>query len=144
MRPKARMLIAAITAITAPILPTAAADGDIYRCLVSDFRYGGPDFSEDLAFAQANRRKTFDIFDLGTKFTVVTNTPDFSPATEDYVITKREMLGDQAAAESTISSETMVLYAPPKTANDQRVRATLVGQRSSGVNIWYLTCVRAN
>lgn len=131
--------------LLAPLVsPAHGANGDIFRCLVSDFRYGGPGGSIDTAFDQGNRRKTFDIFDLGSKFTVVTNTPDFSPSTNDYIINRREMLGDQASAGSTITSETMFLYAPPAGSNDQRVKVTLVSQSDSSVNIWYLTCVQAN
>ena len=131
-----------LAAIIMAVGQAAADDGDVYRCTMDGFRHGSPESRPDPAFVEGNMRKTFDIFDLGDRYSVITKSKDFRPATDEYEILARDLIATMAIDKSALSSiDSLVLYDPPENADNQQVKATISKQGSSYVNVWYLSCV---
>ncbi|RUW85307.1 hypothetical protein [Mesorhizobium sp. M1E.F.Ca.ET.063.01.1.1] len=125
------------------VLPAMAADGDIYRCVVADFNAFSPTSSKDTAFEMLNRNKTFDVFELRNKFTVVSNSNSkaFTSDSTDYDTIGDDVLGARAIAKSSISIDTFILGRSGQEVDANRYEATITTQSSDYVNTWFLTCI---
>ena len=122
--------------------PAQAAPGDIYRCVVSDFRYGGPGHPPDPSFDSGNRQKTFDIFELEDRLSVSMNSSVFTPSTTEYLIVGRGLLETVGIEQNyLLGLSSIVVSQAPAARSDGRIEATLVRQGSQYVNTWYLDCI---
>lgn len=121
-----------------------ADDGDIYRCLVEDFISHKPEPSTDRTFVQNNREKTFDVFELADRFSVVSNSKIFDSSTTEYSKTEDGVLGAFGVAESRISSDTFSIGRTDDEQRNNRYSANIVKQSPFSVNTWFLMCVKIN
>ena len=130
-------LLSAMLALS--ITTARAGEGDVLRCVVADFRYGGPDDGPDPAFEAVNRAKIFDIVERRDRFTVIMHSDQAEPATNEYMIIERTGVSTIAAEAPIVFSKTLVVSDDPD-PRDGQIKATIVLQGESFVNIWYLDC----
>lgn len=118
--------------------PSLAADGAVYRCTVRDFIGTG----KDEAFAEANRAKTFDIFDLGKTLRVMAQAPAYEPSSTDYVIERRRPTGTIATAHGIVGANTLAIQADAAQLASSPIEASVVIQGPFFANIWLLQCAK--
>ena len=127
-------LIAALAGFTAS--PAAALAQ--YQCVVQDFI----GFSDDEAFKQKNRRKTFTLLVKRDEVVVFVKSKDYRDSEQRYVITARNLLDTIALGEMRTSLETLVFPKDPQVtlARKGYFNATIALQSNFYLNTWLLRC----